>query len=232
MTDAWDDLDCRHCDFLTYHENLPHCLHHGFPMPWISTWTGCRDWQQHQSHDLIHTLAPGVFYYYVGDPPPMPFAPVTALHQRITEVSIHEHGLLGWVLSVNDDSLYECFPEPGEQVNVLLADRAYQFTIADGEWYDQIGWSVESKEPNGEMLFPRRIRILFCPHAPQVLYQWMNRDVDVNMLMANELTFTYASQVVTQGIWTFITVLHAKSVYVLRSINEIYFYKAYQRAKS
>jgi hypothetical protein len=162
----------------------------------------------------------------------MPFGPLTALHQRITEVSVHEHDLLGWVLSVNDDSLYACFPEPGEQVSILLGDSVYQFTIADGEWYDQIGWSVDSKEPRGEMLFPRRIRMLFCPHAPQVLYQWMNQDVDVNTLIANELTFTYASQVVTQGIWTFITVVQAQKLYVLRPINEIYFYKTYQRNKS
>lgn len=227
--------ECYYCAHYNKDEDLKQCMKHDFVMPRYGGWILCRDWQLHNKYqdDSLHfgyvkdflqkdeflSLKPGMLYVGERYLKYRPYAPFEKLKFLIFIAEICLDNELGWYLTSSD--LYKkYFPDIEATLTLVLDKKEYQFEVSKIERakelrYGHPGLGEKSMIQNVTV----RIKAIHCPSRPNLLYQWLDKYIDIQGLITDERT------TIEEQTWGEHVLEHGISVYVeVRSENVCFLY--------
>jgi hypothetical protein len=184
MANGAGSPDCSICRFVVTGDEKNECGKHKFIIPKGSSEKLCNDWQHYKGHSKhdFRSLSPGILYYYsyASSQPPAPLDNFEHFHNQIEYITLPlvDDPEFGWALYYRNghfDSSYI----PDGRITIDFDDWGLLFEVTEaqrifhggGRRQDDGSWKKEWSKGSQ--------RIIHCPNDPDILYKWMNRQVDV-----------------------------------------------------
>jgi hypothetical protein len=204
--------ECENCDFFI--RNRPElerrCRAHDFIMPRIGWQVICRDWQhnQHNSKRFSRLDQDTLFYYSYDSDNNLLGAPLgtfPALQRLLVGVNIRQDKRLGWVVQPHTNRRY--FPQPGQQLAILLYEEEYLFEAAEVERSVAASMIAGLSGKIEAASHSERVYTIYCLDGPTVLYEWLDTFMHLD---------DYINESFVPSIFAFSTIIYPNSFYTLR----------------